>query len=591
MCDALNLNLCGEDTTTNNNSNISKVVKMGSDKSSVIEWFKEHVEKTPNRVYMTQPMGGSTDNIKTWTFAEALDESMRMAGYLESLGLEPGSKIALCSKNCAWWIMADLAIMLSGHVSVPVYPTLTADTVSYTLEHSEAKLIFVGKLDKAPWDEMQKGVPADMPVVAFPMCPEGSTFQNRWADLVKANEPIKSPVDRKPEDLATIIYTSGSTGRPKGVMLNFKVLLHTALSLGPILKVTTNDRMLSYLPLAHTMERWCVECNSFVHGVAIWFADKLSTFRDDLVRAKPTLFLSVPRLYTKFQQGVYKKFSPEKLNLLFSIPIISHIVKKKILKTLGLNHVRFAGSGSAPIPAELIAWYHRLGLELLEGYGMTENFSYSHITKPGRGKCGYVGEPYDDVQQRIAEDGEIQVKTPGLMMGYYKNPEATAEVITEDGWLRTGDKGEIDDQNRLKITGRTKEIFKTSKGKYVAPAPIESKLIVHQRIELACVGGASFEKCHAVLQLSQEARDEISADASKKDVIEKELEALIKQVNSTLDDHEHIGFLVVAHDEWLPENGMLTPTQKIKRAAIEEKYSSNNETWYASGKKVIWYEW
>jgi len=580
--------LCGKDTTVESTT----AATMAEVKNSIVEYFLEHAEKTPSRIYLTQPMGGSTDNIKTWTFQEVVDESKKMAGYLDSLKLEPGSHISICSKNCAWWIIVDLAIMMSGHVSVPIYPTLTADTVSYTLEHSEAKMLFVGKLDKGPWEEMKKGVPEDMLTVAFPMCPEGE-FKAKWDDIISAEEtkPIAEMKLRAPEELGTIIYTSGSTGKPKGVMISAGTMRTTAINLGPVLGLSTSDRMLSYLPLAHTMERWCVECVSFVHGIAVFFADKLSTFRDDLVRASPTLFLSVPRLYTKFQQGVHKKFAPSKLNLLLSIPILSGIVKKKILKTLGLSTVRFAGSGSAPIPADLIAWYNRLGLELLEGYGMTENFSYSHISKPGKGRPGYVGMPYDDVEQRLAEDGEIQVKSPGLMMGYYKNEEATASTMTEDGWLKTGDKGEIDELGRLKITGRTKEIFKTSKGKYVAPAPIEVKLIVHPRIEMACVGGASYPQCHAVVQLSQEAKDEIAADASKKDVMTKEFETLIKEVNATLDDHEHIGFIAVVKDEWLPENGMLTPTQKIKRASIEEKYSSNNDTWYDSRTKVIWYEW
>ena len=579
-------NLFGNDTTVESTTEAT----MAEERNSIVQYFLEHAEKTPSRVYLTQPMGGNTDNIKTWTFQEVVDESKKMAGYLDSLKLEPGSHISICSKNCAWWIIVDLAIMMSGHVSVPIYPTLTADTVSYTLEHSEAKMLFVGKLDKAPWEEMKKGVPNDMLTVAFPMCPEGE-FKEKWEDVISKSEPIAEMKLRAPEELGTIIYTSGSTGKPKGVMISAGTMMTTARNLGPVLGLSTSDRMLSYLPLAHTMERWCVECASFVYGIAIFFADKLSTFRDDLVRASPTLFLSVPRLYTKFQQGVYKKFSPSKLNLLFKIPILSGVVKKKILQTLGLSTVRFAGSGSAPIPAELIAWYNRLGLELLEGYGMTENFSYSHISKPGKGRAGYVGMPYDDVEQRLAEDGEIQVKSPGIMMGYYKNEEATAATMTEDGWLKTGDKGEIDELGRLKITGRTKEIFKTSKGKYVAPAPIENKLIVHPRIEMACVGGASYPQCHAIVQLSQEAKDEIAANDSKKEVVTKEFETLIKEVNATLDDHEHVGFIAVVKDEWLPENGMLTPTQKIKRAAVEEKYSTNNDTWYDSKTKVIWYEW
>ena len=221
----------------------------------------------------------------------------------------------------------------------------------------------------------------------------------------------------------------------------------------------------------------------------LFFAESLSTFVKDLNRCRPTIFMSVPRLWTKFQAGVFTKMPEKKLSLLLSIPILNILVRQKILKGLGLDQARLAGSGSAPIPKELLEWYHRLGLELLEGYGMTENFNYSHLSRPGKARVGYVGQPYDDVEQRLGDDGEIQVKTPGMMMGYFKNPEATKETITDDGWVRTGDKGELDEMGRLKITGRTKEIFKTSKGKYVAPAPIENKFVAHHLVELACVGG------------------------------------------------------------------------------------------------------
>jgi len=273
-----------------------------------------------------------------------------------------------------------------------------------------------------------------------------------------------------------------------------------------------------------------------------------------------------------------------------SIPIIGTLVKKKILKGLGLDLVRFAGSGSAPLPSDILAWYRRLGLTLLEGYGMTENFNFSHMNRMGQEKVGTVGNCWDQVEQRIAEDGEIQLKTIGLMMGYYKNPEATAETLAEDGWLRTGDKGSIDNKGRLKITGRTKEIFKTSKGKYVAPAPIECKLIGHPMIELACVGGRGYVTPHAIILLNEVAKKK--ADEGGKDAIEKELlEFMQKEVNPSLDPHEYLGFLAIVHDEWLPENGFLTPTQKIKRGTIEDAYDKNNDEWYDSKKKVVWHGW
>jgi len=337
------------------------------------------------------------------------------------------------------------------------------------------------------------------------------------------------------------------------------------------------------------MSRWVDQCTSMYVGYQLFFAETLKTFVQDLNRCKPTLFLSVPRLWTKFQQGVHAKMPAHKLNKLLKIPLLNILIKKKLLKGLGLDKVRYAGSGSAPIPAELLDWYRTLGLDLLEGYGMTENFNYSHISKPGLTRVGYVGNTYDDVECRISEEGEIQVKSPGTMVGYYKNEEATKETITEDGWLRTGDKGSIDEKGRLKITGRVKEIFKTSKGKYVAPAPIESKLIIHNRVELACVGGVGFPSPHAVIQLSEQARDEVKNDPSKKDIIQEELLILLKDINPTLDPHEQLGFLAIVADEWLPENGFLTPTQKIKRSAIEEAYKANNETWYDSKEKIIWY--
>jgi len=253
--------------------------------------------------------------------------------------------------------------------------------------------------------------------------------------------------------------------------------------------------------------------------------------------------------------------------------------------------VRLAGSGSAPVPKELINWYNNLGLKLLEGYGMTENFNYSHMSAPDTALAGTVGKVYDDVTCRIAEDGEIQVKTPGLMMGYYKNQEATDECITPDGYLRTGDQGEIDKKGRLKITGRIKEIFKTSKGKYVAPAPIETKFITHEMVELACVGGSSYPAAHALLQLSDDWKKKAEEGEDARKDITAAMEKLLKGVNESVDGHEASQFVVIIKDVWLPDNGLLTPTQKIVRNKIEAKYAVNNDSWYGSRTAVIWHGW
>jgi long-subunit acyl-CoA synthetase (AMP-forming) len=554
-----------------------------SDAKNLLECAYYWEKNTPDRMCFTQPMGGGDANIKTWTWKEAIAEARRMATYLKNLNLPEHSHIALCSKNSAHWIMADLAIMMAGHVSIPIFPILTADIVQYTLEHSESKLLFVGKLDPI-WDEMKKGVPADMPKIAFPLAPEND--HDQWDDIVAKHDPLAEPVERSPDELATIIYTSGSTGKPKGAMLSFGAMYQSAKGISDYLNTHAEDQVLSYLPLSHSFERFVTESHFLYAGFPVYFAESLDTFVQDLQRARPTLFVSVPRLWLKFQLGVFQKMPEKKLNRLLKIPILKNIVKKKILTQLGLNHVRFAGSGSAPIPKEVLEWYRNLGLELLEGLGMTENFAYSHCNKPGEVRPGYVGPPYPDVQHRISETGELEIKSPGNMMGYYKMEEETKNTFTADGFIKTGDRGEIDEKGRLKITGRTKELFKTSKGEYVAPAPIENMLLNHPRLEACCVTGSGYPKPHGVVMLSEEARE--AFNKGEKSAIETELSEHLKDINSALPPHEQLAFVAVIKDEWMPENGFLTPTLKIKRAKLEEIYGPQADGWYSERRPVVW---
>ena len=537
----------------------------------------------PNFLAYTQPMGGGDANIKTWTWKEAVGEARKMAAYLKSLNLPEKSNIALCSKNCAHWIMADMAIWMAGHVTVPIFPILTPDIVQYTLEHSESKLLFVGKLDPI-WDEMKKGVADDLPKVAFPLAPPND--HEKWDDIIAKHEPLEDVADRSPDECCTIIYTSGSTGMPKGVMLSFGAMCTSAKGIIDFMDIKKEDRCLSYLPLSHSFERFAIESTSIFGGGSLWFAEALDTFVQDLQRCRPTVFISVPRLWLKFQLGVFQKMPPAKLERLLKIPILKGIVKKKILKGLGLDQARFAGSGSAPMPAEVIEWYRKIGLELLEGYGMTENFAYSHVSRPGEVRVGYVGTPYPDVQHKISPEGEILVKSPGNMMGYYKNPEATAESFTEDGFLKTGDLGEIDEKNRLKITGRAKELFKTSKGKYVAPAPIENLIANHPRVENCIVTGTGYPQPHGIVMLSEDALADLEKGA--KDTIAKELAEHLKVVNAELPAFEQLAFLAITNDSWMPENGFLTPTLKIKRATLETTYNPLADKWYSSKQPVVW---
>jgi len=541
-----------------------------------------HWEATaPDRVFMTQPHGGGQTTDFTWR--QTMDEARRMATHLIGLNLPQPSQIAIVGKNSAHWIMADLAIWMAGHVSTPIYPTMSGDNARKILEHSESKLLFVGKLDD--WPSIKTGVPAGMPMIELPLAP--TTGAPRWEQIVSETNPLAEIPRRDSKEMATIIYTSGTTGAPKGVMLSFGGMVAAMVQDTTDIAIDAKDRYLSYLPLAHTYERYVGEGCGIFYGMHLYFAESLDSFIQDLQRARPTLFISVPRLWVKFQSGVHAKVPPQKLEKLLSLPVISWLVRRKILKGLGLDKTRFAASGAAPLPPEVLTWYRRLGLDLIEGYGMSENHSYSHASSPGEGKVGYVGKSRPGVETKLSEGGEVLVKSPTTMMGYFKSPEQTAEVITPDGFLRTGDRGEIDGDDYLRITGRVKDLFKTAKAKYISPAIIENLLMRDPLVEQACVCGSGFPQPFALIVLAEDERARIS-DPSVRETVQASLEHLLAQTNTELESHEKMQFLTVVSEEWQVENGLITPTMKIKRAAIEERYQSGFQPWFDQGSPVIW---
>jgi long-chain acyl-CoA synthetase len=275
-------------------------------------------------------------------------------------------------------------------------------------------------------------------------------------------------------------------------------------------------RMISYLPLAHVYERSGLECLSLVRGgTHIYFSESVETFVTDLNRARPTVFYSVPRLWLKFQRGVFARIAPAKLNVLLAIPFGRYIGGRKILAGWGLDCVHLAGSASAPMPAELIAWYRRLGLNLLEGYGMTEDFGCSHASSEQFNAPGYVGVPFDGVEVRLSDRGEILIKSPGHFVGYYKRPDLDAECFMPDGFFRTGDCGERRADRLLKVTGRVKEIFKIAGGEYVAPAPIENMLNEHPMVELSLVSGVGRASAYGMVVLAAELRGKVDNPDAK----------------------------------------------------------------------------
>ena len=539
-----------------------------------LQLFFEREARHPRQAYLVQPVGGG--EVQTLPWGDVGQQARCAAHWLRARELPQGSHIALISKNCAHWIIADLAIWMAGHVSVPLYPNLTADSVGHVLTHSEAALVFVGKLDD--WPTMAPGVPDGVPTISLPLCPPGA-FDFTWADLQTCS-PIQDSPAPVASELATVIYTSGTTGLPKGVMHSFGTLGFAATHGTELFGLGEGDRLLSYLPLCHVAERMFVEMASIYTGQTVFFAESLDTFLTDLRRARPTALFGVPRIWTKFQLGVYSKIPEKRLGTLLRLPFIGKRVGRKVLAGLGLDALRIALSGAAPVPEALLRWYQRLGLDVLEVYGMTESCGYSHVCRPGQQTIGWIGLPCPGVEVRIDASGEVQVRSGATMLGYFKDPGKTAETLTGDGFLRTGDKGEQDAEGRLRLTGRLKEIFKTSKGKYVAPAPIENRLAEHARIEQVCVVGDGLGAPIGLCVLSAQDQDRQALGAS--------LEHWLEQVNQTLDKHERLRRLVVVKDNWVVENGFLTPTLKIKRNVIESTYGPQFQDWSERSEAVVW---
>ena len=553
----------------------------------ILDFVYEHEAAQPDRVFLSQPVGGG--QVVDYSWSETVDQARRMAAHLRALNLPPGARIAMLAKNSAHFFIAELAIWMAGGTTVAIFPTETADNVRYVLEHSEASLLFVGKLDG--WEQQRAGVPAALPRIALPLAPEGSG--EAWDAIVARTAPLPGRPARAADDLAMLLYTSGSTGQPKGVMQRFGSI--SAATQGILADQLARDggvakdgRVLSYLPLAHCFERAWVECCTLIGGrTQVFFSESLATFMADLQRARPTWFISVPRLWTKFQQAVLAKMPAEKLDAALANPALAAAVGKQVLAGLGLADVVRAGSGSAPLPPELLRWYRRLGLPLYEGYAMTEDFAYSHTGTADEHAVGTVGRPFPDVQARIADDGEVLVKSPGQMAGYYKLPELNAESFTADGFFRTGDLGRYDEHGQLVLTGRKKELFKTAKGKYVAPAPIENRLNEHPMVELSMVSGLGQPAAYAVVVLDENLRPR-QGDPAVRERVQAELAALLQRVNDGLASHERLQMLVVAAEPWSIEAGTLTPTMKIKRSRIEASVAGAVDGWYGSGAPVVW---
>jgi long-chain acyl-CoA synthetase len=511
-----------------------------------------------------------------WTYAQAGQEIRKVARALMLHDLPPRSRIAILSKNCAQWMMADLAIWMAGHISVPLYPTLSAHSIGQILKHSEPKVIFVGKLDD--YTNQKAGIPEGIQKISFD--DYGIRDGWLWSELIAKHEPLETIAIFDKNEVATIKYTSGTTGIPKGVMISMHAIDTALAHAFPILKTGPGDRFFSYLPLSHIAERMLVEFGAIYNGASIYFSESLDKFAANLAYAQPTVFLAVPRIWARFKEKILEKIPQKRLNFLLAIPGINSLIKKAIRKNLGLSKCNWAITGASPISLDLLEWYQKLGITIIEVYGMTENLAWA-TSNVERLKFGTIGVPWSNVQFRLSAEGEIQTRSDATMLGYYKSPELTKEVFTDDGFLKSGDVAQTDADGFITITGRIKDLFKTDKGKYVAPLPIELKLSSNTDIEQVCVVGMGVPQPMALVILSAAGRSKSREELSKS--LSKTLEAVNKEIES----YEQLEAAVVMNSDWTIDNGLLTPSLKVKRNEVEKLYLSKYPYWYSLKQKVV----
>jgi len=499
---------------------------MNTEYKTIIGHFYHWESTTPDKVFLRQPKG---DSWKTLTYKEAGQQARRIATALAAKGLQKGDHIGILSKNCYHWILADLAIMMGGYVSVPYYASLPKKQLEQVVQLSDVKLLFVGKLDS--WGNKGDAIPDHVGVIKFPHYADNAeiTMGEDWDTLLSNYEPTSENFIPDGDDLWTIKFTSGTTGTPKGVM-------HVHKTPGLIIVQDT----------------------------------------------QPTMFFAVPRIWTKFYLGVLAKMPQKKLDRMLKIPFVSGMVKKKLRTALGMRDIKIAATGAAITPAFIKDFYKKLDIHLVEAYGMTEVCGSMTNSPNPNSPQDSVGKAIPFGEVKIDPDtDEILMKTPYMMTGYYKNPEKTREVLV-DGWMHSGDRGTIDANGYVRVIGRVKDAFKTSKGSYVTPNPMEEVIMKNDFVEQVCVAGLGIPQPIALLNLS-----EIGQKASKEEVA-KSIQESVFAANQDRAKYEHISTAIIDTEQWSVDNDILTPTLKVKRGKIDDMYGQKFLGWHEASDKVIW---
>ncbi len=545
---------------------------------------------------------------------EYVNNSYMLSYGLLALGLRPGDKIATVSNNRPEWNFLDMAMSQVGIVHVPVYPTISDNDFNYLLNHAEPKVIVVS--DKQLYNRVKPiadTVPSIEHIYSINLLENVKNWKGLY-ELGKKNEErfkdelsgIKNSI--QPDDLATLIYTSGTTGNPKGVMLSHKNILSNVESICSVFNFGTGDKTLSFLPVSHIFER-TIDYYFQYQGVSIYYAESLGTISDNLREIQPTVFIAVPRVielvYDKIigkgkdLKGISKRifFWAVNLGLRFEfgqsknffyrlqLKIAGKLIFSKWREAVG-NKIGIIVTGGAAIQPRLLRVFTAAGIPLVEGYGMTETSPVIAVNDNGRGlvKIGTVGPVIKGVDVKISDDGEILVKGPSVMLGYYKEPELTKETIEEDGWLHTGDIGTFVDGTYLKITDRKKEIFKLSSGKYIAPQAIENKFKESFFIEQAFVFGENqkfasalivpnFSFLHNWCSLHQVKYRDNKELIKTKEVVQR-YQREVNELNKQLGQTEQVKRFRLVHEDWSSQSGELSPTLKLKRRFLFEKYKN-----------------
>lgn len=594
---------------------------------TLVEIFQNRIAKTPDLVAFRHK---ENDQWKPTIFREFGVQASEVANGLLSLGVEKGENVSLLSKNRPEWHISDVAILMTGGCSVPVYVTNSPSQVAYIVGHSESKVAIVEDLDQLEKLLKTKEDVPDLNKVVV-ISGEGAS-ESDWVisydelrrlgrEYEQANPSTLGEriASIKPEDLATIVYTSGTTGPPKGAMLSHANFAWTLDSVGKVLPFNDGaERVVSYLPLSHIFERLTSDWGGIYHGVEVWFAESVEKLLETLKECKPTFFIGVPRVYEKFHMGLQAQIQnhpkkdmiekalhassekvelqqagkPVPLGLKARTALMDRLVLSKLRAGLGMENVKFAITGAAAIQPEIIKFIHAIGIDLVEGYGQTEDNAPTSVNPPGKARIGTVGPPIPGLELRFDEDGEILVKGPNVFQGYFKNEKATKETMTDDGFLRTGDVGELDQAGYLKITDRKKDLIKTAGGKYIAPAELEGRLKFAPLISQAVVIGESRPFPSALLTLDPEVApkwakdqgiefDDIT-DLSDNEKVLAAVQKIVDEVNSALSNPEQIKKWTLLARDFTQEAEEITPTLKVRRKTISEKYGDEIDRMYAN---------